>query len=60
MLHRLTVRQLKMTFLCSSIWLGGRKAGMWRHTDTTCMARDWSRWLDKGPVVVGDAWLRLD
>jgi len=22
--------------------MGGRKAGMWLHTDTTCVARGWS------------------
>jgi hypothetical protein len=49
-----------MTFLCSSIWMGGRKEGIRRHTDTTCMGRDCSGWLDKGPVAVGDAWVRLD
>jgi hypothetical protein len=39
--------------------MGGRKAGMWRHTDITCVARDWSRWLDKGPTAVGVAWFKL-
>jgi hypothetical protein len=37
-----TVRRLKGMFLWSSIWMGGRTAEMWRHTDTTCVARDWS------------------
>jgi len=28
--------------LWSNIWMGGRKVGMWRHTDTTCVAKSWS------------------